>query len=401
MKPVNVFRSLLLLPAALGMAACGSPDADLPSIKTARADIEFLVAAEGELIASEALPIALPRDIRMEFNIVWMAPEFSAVKKGDVIARFDDVQIQLDREASVLNVAKSDFKLAGTERTGRLERTRIDHEAERVDGERDISEAFSEADERLFSRIELIDILADIEYLDAEASFLDWQFDTLDQRTRAEQNMILAEKQGELSKLEKQDSALSLMELRSPADGTFVYSKTGWGGKMRKSRTVHAGMPIGMLPVKGKVRARLFVPESDAVGLETGQPVRLWLDSATDRELSATVSSVSPVASPRDRKDPQKFFRVEADIAEVDAELMRVGSRLRAEIITGQIRDGITVPSQAVYGEANANYVYLGGAAEPVRRDVVVGRRSPDLVEIVSGLEPGDRVSLVTPAGES
>jgi HlyD family secretion protein len=107
------------------------------------------------------------------------------------------------------------------------------------------------------------------------------------------------------------------------------------------------------------------------------------------------------VASPRDRKDPQKFFRVEADIAEVDAELMRVGSRLRAEIITGQIRDGITVPSQAVYGEANANYVYLGGTAEPVRRDVVVGRRSPDLVEIVSGLEPGDRVSLVTPAGES
>ena len=401
MKPVETLKRLVLLSALLGLAACGGPDAQMPVLSAERADTEFQVAAEGELIPSEALPIALPSDIRMEFNIVWMAPELSEVKKRDVIARFDDVQIQLDREASVLNVAKSDFKMAGTERTGRLERTRIDHEAERVDGERDISEAFSEADERLFSRIELIDILADIEYLDAEASFLDWQFDTLDQRTRAEQNMILAERQGELSKLEKQDSALALMELRSPADGTFVYSKTGWGGKMRKGRTVHAGMPIGMLPVKGKVRARLFVPESDAVGLEVGQAVRFWLDSATDREFSAKISSVSPVASPRDREDPQKFFRVEADIDEVDAELMRVGSRLRAEIITGVIQDGITVPSQVVYGEADANYVYLGGGAEPVRRDVVVGRRSPDLVEIVSGIEAGDRVSLVTPAGES
>ena len=169
---------------------------------------------EGELVASEALPITLPSDMRMQFNIVWLAPEFSAVRKGEVIARFDDVQVQLDREATALNVAKSDFELAGTERSGRLERTRIRHESDRVEGEREISEAFSAADERLFSRNELIDILADIEYLDAESTFLDWQFDTLDQRTQAEQNLILAERAGELSKLEKQDAALELMELR-------------------------------------------------------------------------------------------------------------------------------------------------------------------------------------------
>lgn len=399
--PGNLLRILLMLPVALGLSACGGGSVELPVMKAERGDTVFHVAAEGELIASEALPISLPSDIRMEFNVVWLAPEFSEVKKGDVIARFDDVQVQLDREASVLNVAKSDFKLAGTERTGSLERTRIGHESERVDGERDISEAFSEADESLFSRIELIDILADIEYLDAEASFLDWQFDTLDQRTRAEQNLILAERQGELSKLEKQDSALALMELKSPADGTFVYARTGWGGKIAKGRSVHAGMPIGMLPVRGKVRARLFVPESDAVGLEAGQAVRFRLDSAADREFRATVSTVSPVASPRDRKDPQKFFRVEADIDEVDADLMRVGSRLRAEIITSTIDDGIIVPAQTVYGETDASYVYVMNSGEPERRDVVIGRRSPDLVEVLSGIEPGDRVSLVTPAGES
>lgn len=399
--PGNLLRIFLMLPVALGLAACGGGSVELPVMKAERGDTVFHVAAEGELIASEALPISLPSDIRMEFNVVWLAPEFSEVKKGDVIARFDDVQVQLDREASVLNVAKSDFKLAGTERTGSLERTRIGHESERVDGERDISEAFSEADESLFSRIELIDILADIEYLDAEASFLDWQFDTLDQRTRAEQNLILAERQGELSKLEKQDSALALMELKSPADGTFVYARTGWGGKIAKGRSVHAGMPIGMLPVRGKVRARLFVPESDAVGLEAGQAVRFRLDSAADREFRATVSTVSPVASPRDRKDPQKFFRVEADIDEVDADLMRVGSRLRAEIITSTIDDGIIVPAQTVYGETDASYVYVMNSGEPERRDVVIGRRSPDLVEVLSGIEPGDRVSLVTPAGES
>ena len=394
------FRTAALLAAAFLVSACGVERAGLPMLEVDRQSTEFRVVAHGEIIASEALPISLPSDIRLEFNVVWLAPEFSEVKEGEVIARFDDVQVRLDREASALNVAKSDFKLAGTERSGVLERTRIEHESDRVDDEREISETFAEADERLFSRIELIDILADIEYLDAEAGFLDWQFDTLDQRNLAEQNMILAERQGEMSRLEKQDSALALMELRSPADGTFVYARTGWGGKIAKGRSVHAGMPIGMLPVKGKVRVRLFVPETDAVGLAPGQAVRFRLDSAAQREFTATVSTVSPVASPRDRTDPQKFFRVEAEIDDVDPELMRVGSRLRAEIVTGDIA-GIVVPAQAVFEESQATYVFRVRGGDPERHEVRIGRRSPDLVEIVSGLEPGDRISLAAPAGES
>ncbi|MGD8346916.1 MAG: efflux RND transporter periplasmic adaptor subunit [Lysobacterales bacterium] len=396
----TAWTKLMLVPAlAALLGGCGPDAGDIPALDASRQDLEFRVMAHGELVASEALPISLPSDVRMEFNIVWLAPEFSKVKKGDVIARFDDAQVRLDREASSLNVAKSDFKLAGTERTGTLERTRISHDSERVEGEREISEAFSEADERLFSRNELIDILADIDYLDAESSFLDWQFDTLDQRMQAEQNMILAEREGELAKLQKQDSALAMMELTSPADGTFVYARTGWGGKIAKGRSVHAGQPIGMLPVKGKVRARLFVPESEAVGLAPGQPVEFRLDSAADRTFTATVETVSPVASPRDREDPQKFFRVEAGIDNVDPEIMRVGSRLRAEIITGKIDDGMILPSQVVFGESGDAYVYVVESGGPRKRAVELGLSSPDLVEIRSGIEPGERISLVEPAG--
>ena len=395
------FRNgLLALLLAAGAAACGSGGVDVPALEASRQDMQFRVVAKGEIIASEALPITLPSDVRMEFNIVWLAPEFSEVRKGEVIARFDDVQVRLDREATTLNVAKSDFKLSGSERTGRLERTRIGHESERVEGERDISEAFEDADERLFSRNELIDILADIEYLDAESSFLDWQFDTLDQRMQAEKNMILAEREGELTKLEKQDSALAIMELRSPANGTFVYARTGWGGKIAKGRSINAGMAVGMLPVKGKVRARLYVPESEAVGLAPGQPVQFRLDSAATRVFTATVGTVSPVASPRDRDDPQKFFRVEAEIDQVDPELMRVGSRLRAEVIIGEVDGGIVIPSQVLFGDNEDAYVFVLGMGGPERRSVTMGLRGPDLVEITSGLEPGEKVSLVQPAGE-
>jgi multidrug efflux pump subunit AcrA (membrane-fusion protein) len=391
-------KTALAMVFCIVLAACGSAESTLPSVTAESIDTEFRVAARGELVASESLPIALPGSIRMAFNIAWMAPEFSEIRAGDVIARFDDVQIRLDKEETSLSVAKSEFKLADTERSGELERTRIDHEALRVDGERDLSETFADVDPRLFSRNEIIDALSDLEYLDVEAAFLDWQFDTFDQRTEAEKNLIRAEQQGELTKLEKQQTALGMMELRSPADGTFVYARTPWGEKLGKGKRVFPGRPIGLLPVRGKVKARLFVPEADAVGLAPGQLVRFHLDSATDREFTARVDTVSPVASPKNRTDPQKFFSVDALVDDVDPDLMRVGSRLRGEIITGDISNSIVLPAQAVYGDNDNAYVYIADGRASERREVETGQRSPDLVEIRAGINAGERVSLVRPA---
>jgi multidrug efflux pump subunit AcrA (membrane-fusion protein) len=379
------------------LSGCGDVASTLPSVPVVPTDAEFSVKAEGELLASESLPISLPGSIRMWFNIAWMAPEFTEVKKGDVVARFDDVQVQLDREQTFLNVAKLEYQLALTGRTGEVEHTRIGLEATRVDGERDISEAYEDVDPRLFSRNEIIDALSDLEYLDAEAGFLDWQSDTFDRRAEAERNTIRTQRQGEIANLEKQDTALEMMELRSPADGTFVYARTPWGEKLGKGKTVYPGRPIGLLPVRGKIKARLYVPEADAVGLAAGQAVRFRLDAAASRAFTARVESVSPVASPRDRTDPQKFFSVDALIDDVDPDLMRVGSRLRAEIITGDVEDGYVLPAQAVYGDGSDAYVYVADGRQGERRAVTLGRRSPDRVEVTGGLEEGERVSLVPP----
>ena len=395
MKPGAILVCSLALAVLSG---CGESVSRLPSVVLGATDVEFRVPANGELIASESLPVAIPASIRMSFNIAWLAPEFSEIRKGDVLARFDDVQVRLDREGTALNVAKSDFKLVNTEREAKLERIGIDHQTYRVEGERSITEAFASADETLLSRNEIIDALADVDYLDVEGNFLDWQLATLDQRNLADQNLIRAERQSELSKLEKHDTALELMELRSPADGTFVYARTRWGAKVGKGQTVYPGMPIGLLPVRGKIGARLYVPEADAVGLAEGQLVRLRLDAATNRQFTARITSVSPVASPRNRTDPQKFFSVEAEIDNVDPEIMRVGSRLRAQVITGSINSGIVVPAQAVFGDGEDTFVYVLDGGRIEERIVTLGQRSPDLVELTTGVVPGERISLVAPA---
>lgn len=392
-------QHLLVAAVWFAVGGCGGESSRVPSIVVDTESTELRVSAHGELIASESMPVALPPGIRMGFNIAWMAPEFSEVKKGDVVARFDETQIIDTRRTTAMAVAKSDFELSNLSRVGALEQVRIDHESERVDGERDITESFANIDERLMSRNEVIDALSDVDYLNVEAAYLKWQWETFDQRTQAERATILAQQQGERSQLEKQDLALSMMELRSPADGTFIYASTPWGEKLGKGKRVFPGMPVGLLPIKGKVRARLFVAEADAVGLADGQPVRFRLDAAPEQEFLAEVVSVSAVASPLDRENPQKFFTIEADIDTVDAELMRVGSRLRGQIVTGQLDSAILVPAQAIYTNEGVSFVYVdSGASQPTKREVTIGARGPDSVEIADGLNPGDRVLLVAPA---
>ncbi|MDJ0917257.1 MAG: efflux RND transporter periplasmic adaptor subunit [Woeseiaceae bacterium] len=393
-----MIRKVLVVSTAIAMAACSGEQVTAPAIIAEKTSTELLVPARGELIASESLPIIMPGGIRMAFNISWIAPEYSEIRKGDVIARFDDVQIRLDQATTRLAVAKSDFRLANTDRAEDIERKRIGHEAIRVDGEREISEAFATVDERLMSRNEMIDALSDLDYLDVEAAYLDWQEDTFDQRTTAERNLIKAERQGEVTKLEKQEKALNMMELRSPADGTLVYARTGWGEKLGKGKTVFPGRPVAFMPIRGKVKAKLYVPETDAVGIDIGQPVRVRLDAASDREFAASVETISPVASPKNKTDPQKFFIVEATIEDVDPDLMRVGSRVRAEIVTGRVNDNVIVPAQSVYGDGANAHVYVMSRGSYEERRVTLGMRSPDLIELVSGVEAGERISLVAPA---
>ena len=388
------FMSMIVL-------ACSDTSTRQPVVQVEPRDHTFIIRARGELIASESITIRLPDDVLMSFNIAWMVPEYSEVSQGEVIIRFDDSEVLSSREYSILEVATQDLHLETHSRNSAVVRTMIDHEASRVDEEKDIAQNFVEVDPRLFSRNEIIDKLGDLDFLEVQDTYFTWQAETHDQRSDAERHRISASRDASQSKLDKQNSALAVIELTSPADGTFVYARTPWGQKLSRGQRAFAGRPVGMLPLRGKVRARIFIPEVDAIGLEVGLDVVMRLDSDVGREFTARVSTVSPVATPRHREDPQKYFVVEADFDEVDADLMRVGSNLTAVITTATINDAFLLPQQAVFFEEDASFVYVLDGSAQVPREVSLGHRSPTLVEVTSGLTSGELVSVAPEGGNS
>ena len=400
MKPLR--HPLAMIPLLATGVACSDGGTRQPTVTVEARDHRFVVQARGELIASEAVDIRVPDGLNMGLDIAWIVPEYSEVKKGQVIVRFDDTDIQMSRENIVVEVATRDLQLGVHSQDSAIARTLIDHERVRVAGEQDIARTFTDVeDPLLFSRNEILDALGDLNLLEVEDAYFAWAADTHDRRTAAELHRLIAFRDTSRSQLDKQESALAVMELTSPADGTFVYARTPWGEKLTRGQRVFPGRSVGLLPVKGKVRARIYVPEVDAIGLAEGQQVSLRLDSAVERSFAGHVSSVSSVAIPRSRDNPQKYLVVEAEPDEVDAELMRVGSSLSAMIVTGHVEGGFLLPHQAVFYEQDQPVVYLVDGNRTRRRDVRLGHESPTLVEVVAGLAAGDEVGVAAPEGTS
>lgn len=400
MKNHLIYFSVLLVISLLARG-CAVESTTLSQVVVEQRDHEFIVTASGDIIATESIEVRVPDTVRTQYSIAWMVPEFSQVEEGEIVVRFDDLDIRNLVNDSELGIIEQQSSIDAFLRGSVNEKSQIVHNSMRVDGETDIAESYEDVDLSFFSKHEQIDQLGDLEYLRMQGSFYDWQGETHQRRSDAELGNLQAQKKTREDELNKNKLVLENMTITSPADGTYVYASNWWGEQVRTGSTVWPGSQVGMIPIRGKVEARLYVLEIDALGLEVDQLVRLRLHSDLSQEFTGRITKLSNIASTKDRVSPTKYFTVNVTFDNVDPDLMRVGSSIDAKIVTGELDDALLVPQQAVHHDAESSYVFVvtDGVAE--RRDVEVGHRSPTLIQIVGGLSAGESISLVKPATPS
>ena len=73
---------------------------------------------------------------------------------------------------------------------------------------------------------------------------------------------------------------------------------------------------------------------------------------------------------------------------------LRRGQTLQLRLTLGDNSDAILIPNGAFYQETGGNWVFVVSAdgAEAVKRSVRLGRRNTEFIEVIDGLEPGERV---------
>jgi membrane fusion protein (multidrug efflux system) len=177
--------------------------------------------------------------------------------------------------------------------------------------------------------------------------------------------------------------------LRAPFDGRIAIRQVEVG------QFVSPGTPIASLQSVSPIQADFWLPQQALARVEVGQRTGIRTDTFPGQEWEGAITTINPEVDPSTRS-----VRVRATLANPGGRL-RPGMFVNVEVRAPEERRALTVPATAVIFAPYGDSVFaLEERREPsgrsstvaVQRFVRTGERRGDLVAVVSGLKPGDRV---------
>ena len=395
-------RNSLLVFGLVWIAGCSQQASDgVLTMDVSRADFKVDIPATGELEASQSTSVNVPTGLRGPQSLAWILDNFSRVKAGDVVARMDPT-----RENYRLKMEQFDFdKLTfdsqmQTEKDKTISQT-LSTGTRVTSEEKELAERFFSEDERVYTKIEIIDQMRNQDYLVAKMYYFDWGLDQHGEQAAAEQELMKLRQKGHSAKINRYENNLNQMEIIAPHDGLFVY-QAGWDGSFPVvGDMMWSGFSIGLLPDTSVMQAKLFVQESEAAGLAIGKMATVYLDAYPDKPFTGKVTQVDALAKPKEKDSPVNYFQFTISLDETLVAIMQPGRQVKAQVHLLNLQDVLTVPNQALFQKDGQYWVYLKTRAGFIKQVVMPGRRSLNRTVITDGLKQGDVIALTTPPKRS
>lgn len=167
-------------------------------------------------------------------------------------------------------------------------------------------------------------------------------------------------------------------EIKAPFDGTIGLRYASEGSFVTSSDRLATLQDLGFLKVD------FSIPEKYARQVKPGDKV-VFTVTGTERKFSGTVFAVEPKVDPATRTLPVRAVASNLNRALVPGGFAGVELVLRQE-------KALLLPAGAVIPDIKGHKVFLYQGGKAVSRDVAVGLRTSEKVEISSGLSPGDTV---------
>jgi HlyD family secretion protein len=219
---------------------------------------------------------------------------------------------------------------------------------------------------------------------------------------KAEASLVQAQQLVDGSKiaLGSAKDALAATKIIAPIPGMIVYREEYRNGERRKPRvgdTVLQNQPLLYLPDISSMVVHTFIREVDVHRVQVGTPSVTRLDAFPALAIKGKVSSIGVLAENRNRRsDTSKVFQVSIALEGVTSDL-RPGMTARTTIQSSALQNVLCIPIPAVFIEGNGTYCYKKHDEGFEKILVVLGSQNDTVVEIMSGLDEGDLVSLIIP----
>jgi HlyD family secretion protein len=199
--------------------------------------------------------------------------------------------------------------------------------------------------------------------------------------SQAQINMAKGQVETAQGQYRSAEAQIAYSEIRSPGAGV-VADRPLYPGDMAA-----AGTPLMVVMDISRVVARINVPTSQSGSVKVGQTATVKLSDGT-REYPGQVVVVSPATDPN-----SATFQVWVRIGN-PGEFLKPGASVHAAVDTETIKNAMLVPSAAILpGEEGGTAVLVVTPDNVVhRRNVQVGVRQADKVQIVNGVMPREDV---------
>ena len=397
---------LLLLVLTVILLGCGGRDDSRMAFMTVRKGVfEVVIPAFGELQAVKATPISVPSQLQGEQTLAWLAAENTYVKKGEIVARLDANWYNEQLQVEEFNISKLNLEIEKKQEELEKEKNDLLGELNITAIEKDMADIYGAKDESLYSQNKIIEDAIDLEYLTIKNRHYEQKKAKLEEKARAELQLLQLKKRTYEVKVQQYRDALTSLEIKAPHDGLFIYER-GWRGEEpRVGSTVWRGRKLGKLPDLSRLEAKLYVLESEAGGLKENLPASIILDASPSVVYTGKVTTIDKIAKPIGRErgeeqSPLKYFEIKISLDKTDLEVMKPGNQAKGLIFVQKQESVISVPNQALFFDNGNAFVQVKHSSKTEKRPVEIGARSLTRTVITKGLKPGEKILLANPGKE-
>lgn len=382
MEGLRYLDVILVAPVLMLLAACGRQD-------------RVQAKQDNTPLAVNVVPVEVRKAQRVVESVGTMFPYDESIISAEIDGRVDDIKVDLgDRVAAgqvMVHIADEEYRYRLAEQQAQLrqamERLGLKNENDKIadvrqaPGPRQAQAELFDAEQRYKRLKQLVEqgvmSAADLDQAQARYTATQAAYETSLNTAR---NLIQTVEQFK-AQLDLQRKKLRDAEVHAPFPG-YVKERL-----VNPGQYVRINTPLITLVKIDPIRLRLEVPERMAPWVRNGQVADVSVEAFEGRHLSGKIWRISPTVD-----QTKRTFVVEVLIDNPHG-LLKPGSYARARVPTDKIDTVKLVPTRAVSYVYGSNKVYVVANDTVQARDVKLGDRFDNNVEILEGIESGEMVA--------
>jgi HlyD family secretion protein len=304
------------------------------------------------------------------------------VDAGDKIATLSNTNLQLEvlgRDAAVTeqlnNMRTIELQLEQNRLSHRRNLAEIDYQIKRLT--RSMERQMDLASKNLVSQSTIDEMQDEIDYYVTRRDITLVSQDT-DARMQEEQLRQLRTAGGQLeTSLDFARENLDDLNVRAPVAGKLS------GFNIDIGQSIERGGRLGQIDDTSAYKLNVRIDEFYLGRVDLQQRATA---SHQGRDLSMTVAKIYPQVN-----DGQ--FEVDMILTEEPDDLRR-GQTLQLQLTLGDNTDAILIPNGSYYQETGGNWLFVVSpdGQDAIKRTVRLGRRNTEFIEVLDGLESGEKV---------